>query len=91
VARSEEHREVQCCTICDMSGPQTDQDVESEIDRLVGEYRVTCLWFAPPDYFPRTDAQRLRALDYIEKYGDREAFKRARTLRQWLLHSSKRP
>jgi hypothetical protein len=67
----------------------TAQEISTEIDKLVEEYRITCLWFAPGDYFPKTDDQRLRALNYIERYGDREAFKRARSLREWLLQLSK--
>jgi hypothetical protein len=67
----------------------TAQEISTEIDKLVEEYRITCLWFAPADYLPKTDEQRLRALNYIERYGDREAFKRSRSLREWLLHPSK--
>jgi hypothetical protein len=67
----------------------TGQEISTEIDKLVEEYRITCLWFAPADYLPKTDEQRLRALDYIERYGDRAAFTRARSLREWLSHRSK--
>ena len=73
---------------CMKTGPPATGNPEAEIDRLIEQYRVTCLWFAPADY-PKTNEQRLRALDYIERYGDREAFKRSRALRQWLLHSYK--
>ncbi len=57
---------------------------EEAVRRLVDEYRLRCLWFLRPDFYPTDDASRLRALDYIERHGDREGFRRAATLRQWL-------
>ena len=65
------------------------QAVAEEIDRLVDEYRVTCLWFLREDYKPGTDEQRLRALALIGQHGDRRGFQRARELRDWLLRLSK--
>lgn len=58
------------------------------IDRLVDEYRTRCLWFLRPDFYPATTATRLRVLDYIQRYGDREGFRRAAALRTWLSHHS---
>jgi hypothetical protein len=59
------------------------------VDRLVDEYRVRCLWFLRPDYYPATREERLRTLSYIEMRGDRDAFRKAGTLRQWFSrHSS---
>jgi len=58
------------------------------VNRLVDEYRRRCLWFLRPDYYPETDAQRLQALEYIERHGDREAFRRAAEVRRWLLRTS---
>ena len=69
----------------------TKQEIDAAVNKLVEEYRLQCLWFAPRDYLPDSDEQRLRTLDNIERYGDREAFKRARELREWLLRPSKRP
>ena len=63
--------------------------VDSEFRRFVDDQRIRCLWFMRRDYYPATDAERLRALDAIERHGDLEAFKRARSFRAWLLqHSS---
>lgn len=61
-----------------------------EINDLVQQHRARCLWFAPIDYQPGTDAERMRALDYIKRYGDRNAFIRARELQEWLLRASKK-
>lgn len=60
----------------------------SAIDRLVDEYRLRCLWFLRPDYYPSTDAERIQALLYIERHGDRNAYRRAREMRRWLSQSS---
>ena len=65
--------------------------VESAVDCLVDEYRVRCLWFLRPDYYPSTAAQRLQVLGYIERYGDRDGFRRARILRRWLSPASNGP
>jgi len=56
-----------------------------EINALVEEYRDRCLWFLRPDFSPRTPGEALRALDLIERYGDRAAYQRVERLRQWLL------
>jgi hypothetical protein len=61
-----------------------DQAIARQVDRLVEEYRVSCLWFMPPDYFPATLTERMSVLRHIERHGDREAFRRAATLRRWL-------
>jgi hypothetical protein len=66
-------------------------DVEDVVNRLVDEYRSRCLWFLRPDYYPATDEDRLRALDYIERYGDRQAFLRATAVRRWLSSTSSAP
>ena len=58
------------------------------INRLVDEYRIRCLWFLRPDYYPATREERLRILSYIERRGDREGFQRAGTLRQWFSRHS---
>lgn len=67
----------------------TNQEAEIAINRLVEEYRTRCLWFAPKDYLPRTNDERLLALDKIQRHGDRSGFVRARELRAWLLQTSK--
>lgn len=55
-----------------------------EIDALVDEYRLSCLWYLRADFYPRTDTERLRTLEAIARYGDLAAFRRANHLRQWL-------
>lgn len=64
-----------------------DQLMES-VNALVDEYRTRCLWFLREDYYPQTLADASRVLDYIERHGDKEAFQKAATLRQWLLQNS---
>jgi hypothetical protein len=58
------------------------------VDGLVDEYRLRCLWFLRPGYHPTSDEERLRVLRAIETHGDREAFRRAATLRAWLSPNS---
>jgi hypothetical protein len=60
----------------------------ANIDRLIDENRLRCLWFLRADYYPATDDERLRVLEYIERYGDRDAYRRATELRRWLLPHS---
>jgi hypothetical protein len=64
------------------------RDVPEAVNRLVDEYRDRCLWFLRPDYYPETDAERLQALEHIERHGDREAFRRAAEIRRWLSRIS---
>ena len=73
-----------------MTGPEDDQQAATDaVRQLVDEYRLRCLWFPRPDYYPSTLEEQLRVLDAIERHGDREGFRRAATLKQWLsLHSS---
>jgi hypothetical protein len=61
------------------------------IDRLVDRYRTSCLWFLRPDFYPTTPEERLRALRWIERHGDREGFRRAAELRRWVSLSSSAP
>lgn len=58
------------------------------VDALVDEYRARCLWFLRVDYYPRSAEERLRVLGYIECYGDREAYRKAARVREWLSHPS---
>ena len=61
------------------------------VNALVDEYRTRCLWFLREDYYPESLADVARVLEYIERHGDSEAFKKAATLRQWLLQNSNVP
>lgn len=63
-------------------------DLVDAVNALVDDYRTRCLWFLRPDYYPETRDERLRVLDYVQRYGDRDAHVRAATLRQWLSQSS---
>lgn len=62
--------------------------VMREVRTLVDAYRRSCLWFMRGDYYPLTEAQAVRTLGFIEKYGDREAYQKARRVRLWLLRRS---
>lgn len=66
----------------------SETDVAAAIDALVDEYRVRCLWFVRPGYYPRTVHEQLRVLDAIDRYGDLAAFRRASFLRQWLSQTT---
>ena len=61
------------------------------VDALVDVYRSRCLWFLRDDYYPTTRDERLRVLEYIERYGDLEAHRRAGHLRRWLSQTSSAP
>lgn len=52
---------------------------------LVDEYRERCLWFLRADYYPATGAEALRVLDYIQRHGDRDGFRRADEVRRCLF------
>jgi hypothetical protein len=58
------------------------------VDRLVGHHRDCCLWFLRRDYLPRSDQDRLRILQQIQRHGDRDAFRQAGELRRWLSADS---
>ncbi|NLI76542.1 MAG: hypothetical protein GX442_08880 [Candidatus Riflebacteria bacterium] len=62
-----------------------------EFRQLIEAYRERCLWFCPGDCCPTDREARLRILDAIERYGDREAFRQTRRLRRWLLQNSSAP
>ncbi len=68
-----------------------DSAANEEVNRLVDQYRVRCLWFLRADYYPATLEERLRVLAYIERHGDREAFRRAARLKRWLSPDSSAP
>ena len=62
--------------------------VMQDVRALVDEYRVSCLWFLRQDYYPETPAEARSVLESIERHGDVTAFRKAATLRQWLLLNS---
>ena len=66
-------------------------NLQKEMNALIDHYRARCLWFLREDYYPVDREDMLRILDYIKRYGDLEAFRRASTLAEWLsTHSSER-
>ena len=66
-------------------------EITASVNRLVDEQRSRCLWFLRRDHVPRTPEETLRVLGTIERYGDREAFREAATLRRWLSLPSSAP
>jgi hypothetical protein len=68
-----------------------DDDLRRQVNQLVDEYRDRCLWFLRADYYPTDLQDILRTLDYIRRYGDREAFRKAGELYQWLSPDSSNP
>ena len=61
---------------------------DAALNGLVDDYRTRCLWFLRADYYPATREGQLRILDYVQRYGDRDAHVRAANLRQWLSRLS---
>lgn len=76
-----------------MQNVEQDQDslehLLDRIDRLAEGHRTDCLWFLRRDYLPTTTGERLRVLKYLEQHGDRATFIEARTLRDWLLQTTR--
>ena len=68
-----------------------DETVRRQINQLIDVYRDRCLWFLRADYYPTRREDMLRTLDYIRRYGDREAFRKAGQLYQWLSLNSSEP
>lgn len=67
------------------------ETVADGVNRLLDDYRLRCAWFLRSDYYPTNLEGRLRVLDYVERHGDREGFRRAAELRRWLLPTSNAP
>lgn len=67
------------------------EEIDREVRRLTDEYRVRCLWFLRPDFYPSDDAETLRVMRQIELHADRAGFVRAAKVRRWLSPSSSAP
>ena len=65
--------------------------MSAALDAMVDEDRDRCLWFLRSAYYLATDAERLKVLGYMERYGDLEAFRRAGRLKRWLSRISSAP
>ena len=63
-------------------------ETDAALRELVDEYRDRCLWFLRRDYYPATTEEARGVLDSIQRHGDRDGFRRAARIRQWLSHSS---
>ena len=63
-------------------------DVFTDLCKLVDEYRDRCLWYLQPDFYPATTEEAHRVLDAIQRHGDRDGFRRAARVREWLSHLS---
>lgn len=68
--------------------PATRGELLHEIDALVDECRVECLWSYRRDYYPHTDSERQQILDAIQERSTRELFRRAGRLKAWLSRLS---
>lgn len=63
--------------------------LRDRVGPLVERHRARCLWFLAEGYVPDTPEAALKVLDYIERYGDRQAFLEAEELRSWVSRLSK--
>lgn len=71
-----------------MDAPAGPRGIEDAVNALVDEYRDRALWFLRENFYPETDEERLRTLDYIARRADMATFRRVAELRQCLLRSS---
>jgi len=62
--------------------------VEKAVNELVDVYRIRCMWFLRPDFYPSTPQERLYVRDQVQRHGDREAYLKAAALRRWLSQPS---
>ena len=75
-------------TAATASAPDAEPSLEAAIDRLVDECRSQCLWYVRPDYYPRTDGERLEILGAIQERSTLAVFQRAGALKAWLSRPS---
>ena len=68
--------------------PHCTPELAQEIDDLVDECRLSCLWYAPRDYYPRTLEERMNVLDAIQRRSDRATFVRTARIKQCLSRNS---
>ena len=71
-----------------MNVQSVEPELLREIHALMDAHRRRCLWFLREDYYPATEAEARRVLDYIQQRGDRDAFRKAGQLKLWLSRSS---
>ncbi|MFA6955915.1 MAG: hypothetical protein WC538_08590 [Thermoanaerobaculia bacterium] len=64
-------------------------DLDTAVRSLVDDYRSRCLWFLRIDYYPSSAKEIARVLEWIRRYGDVPAYRRAAEIERWLsLRSS---
>ncbi len=79
-------------TVCGVSEPvegnlaadETERGVLERVRRLVESCRDQCLWFLSPGYLPSDREKAIRHLRYIDRYGDRRTYIRAREFQREL-------
>jgi hypothetical protein len=57
---------------------------DAAIRQLVDDYRERCLWFLRADFYPATPEEAERVIEAVQRHGDREGFRRAARIREWL-------
>ena len=57
-----------------------DDRIRQELKHLIEQNRERCLWFLNPEYEPSTVEDALRILKYLQRYGNREVYTKARNL-----------
>jgi len=67
---------------------ELDEEIRERFAQLVAGCRDQCLWFLRPDYCPTDPQEMRRVLEYIRRHGDRESFRAASRLMQWLSPGS---
>jgi hypothetical protein len=63
---------------------------QAEINQLVDEYRQRCLWFLGEHFYPETREDIVKTMDYICRYGDSAAFRKATEIKSWVLQNIKK-
>lgn len=64
------------------------EELDRRVDALVDACRADCLWFLRPDYHPRSDEERLRVLEAIQRHAGLDAYREAARLKRWLSPAS---
>ncbi len=67
---------------------ESEKEVREKFARLVADCRDQCLWFLRQDYCPTDPDEMRRVLEYIRRHGNRESFRAASRLMQWLSPDS---
>ncbi len=65
----------------DRATPLDHDRLAREVDALVDECRGAHLWYQRADWYPRTDEERIRTLDAIQRRANLDVFRRAGTLK----------